>query len=271
MFTKKLELVWSDGSVIAIDLSDNPVAEWYARCVKRLQHVPLQFNQRSNPLSQSSNNVTLLDSAQVLGLDIDLDSLGDQAYLNHLHDIYLSRYQRDPRSQWLDFHDALHAIEDAIKQDRYTLWLDHGDRAGPLIKPFDRDLLSHATTQLIRGDCVIMAHELGKTFWHYWRDGEPRDDIKRICTMVPPWRFLKPVLDICYRDRSHPYGHTELDGEFARWLERLQEPWSQHWGIENWNLNEPDQVLPVGSVRDIDACVDRFARSDCPVKIRLPV
>ena len=271
MFAEKLQLVWSDGHAIDVELLDNTAAQWYARCVKNLRHVPLEFNERSNPLFRAQHDRTLEYHARRLGVAVDPHRLQDQSYLNDLHEIYLQRYQTDPRPEWLDFHDALHALEDLREQNRCTVWLDYGHRAGPLIRPFDRGLLADARSQFQRGDCVITAHELGKTFWHYWRDGEPLADIPRICDLVPPWRFLKPVLDICYRDPVRKRGHLAYPSEFRRWVQRIQEPWSRHWGMTDWSIRELDQVLPVGRVTDIDACVDRFARGDCPERIRLPV
>ena len=139
---------------------------------------------------------------------------------------------------------------------------DYKDRAGPLIKPFDRDLLRFATIDYERGDCVIMAHELGKTLYRYYRDGEPNDQqlINRICK---PWLFLKPVMGIAIRN-SVP---MVVSDDFTAWLDRYRSQWCRHWRLQGWRPEEERSVIKIGRVVDIDLLLDRFRKGQLPDRV----
>jgi hypothetical protein len=266
-----LELVWLDQYTATIELEDNPVSRYMVSCVKHLQHLFLEFNHRDNPLADSAgtnHQAVILDFAKKLDINVDINQLTDQAYLNELHDQFLNSYSGTGNPNWLPLHDALHSIEDSAHQDRTSIWVDYKDRAGPLIKPFDRALLQYHTPTVEAGDCCVTASELGKTMWCYYRDREP-NETSRICSVVPPWRYLKPMLDIFYRhekDADRPY---YTNPEFRSWVDSVSTAWAQHWGISDWSPVEISARLKVGRLLDIDIVQQKFRAGNVPVQLRL--
>ena len=264
-----LELVWPDQYIAVVELEDNPVSRYIVSCVKHLQQLPLEFNHRDNPLVEVTDHTDIvLSAARQIGIELDADRLFDQHYLNMLHDRYLDAYGSDKDPNWLPFHDALHAMEDLVHRDRTSIWVDYKHRAGPLIRPFDRDLLRYHTPHVRRGDCCVLPHELGKTLWYYYRDREA-NDMSRICAIAKPWQYLKPVLDIFYlpeQDRNRPY-HT--DREFRGWVDDVVPVWTKHHGIQDWSPEEINTRLRVGHLPDIGEVQSRFGRNDCPTRLRL--
>jgi hypothetical protein len=266
-----LELVWSDRYAATIELEDNPVSRYMVRCVKHLQHLPLEFNHRDNPLLQvdtGEHQRIIGNTARALGISVDHDLLCSQDYLNQLHNQYLKSYTSDSDPAWLPLHDALHAIEDAVHRDRKSIWVDYKEQAGPLIRPFDRDLLRCHTASVVEGDCCVIAHDLGKNLWHYYRDQEPRE-LSNICAVVRPWQYLRPVLSMFYQsdsDLDRPY-HT--DPAFRVWVDRVGPLWARHYGILDWSPTEIHARLRIGRAAAWEAVFDRFARGDVPVRLRL--
>jgi hypothetical protein len=272
MSAKQLSIIWSDGSV-SIDLFDNPVAEWYHSCIRRLQHVDLQFSPRHNPLlldklSREDLCSSLLGHGWDLGLDIDSSWLGTQQYRNELHEHYrVSQANRDSNPAWTQFHDTLHLLEDKYNSEtRRSIWFDYGHRAGPLIRPFDRSLLRYATHTGTKGHCYIRPHELGKDLYRYWCDGEDgtMEDFLRI---AEPWRFLKPVLSISREDIPEP----AYPAEFLQWLKEREALWCQHHHMEDWSIRELSARLPIGQIHNIDELIRRFQRAEYPKRIVLSV
>ena len=265
-----LELVWADHYTATIELEDNPVSQYMLRCVKHLQHLPLTFNCRDNPLvakDLDSIHSTILSSARQLGVHISVDRLDDQDYINELHDVYMLSYSQTKDTQWMPFHDALHSIEDARHRDRKSIWVDYKDRAGPLIQPFDRSLLRYGSSTVGVGDCRVGLHELGKSFWAYHQSGEP-NDIDRICAVVTPWQFLKPVLSIFYQpcdEQTDPY-HSNR--EFRDWVDEVSTAWAKHWGIQGWSPGEISPRLRVGHLPDMAEVEKRFSVGDTPIQLR---
>lgn len=278
MTEKKLSIRWQDGRFVDIHLLDNPVADYYYKCIKYLQHVDLKFNVRKNPLHPLRHDLNLLLeqlllSANRVAIDIDPDKLLDQEYLNYLHTLFFAstdgRGSNDPN--WLEFHDLIHTIEQVRdKEDQGSIWADYEHMAGPLVKPFDRDWLKYAVPVAPAGTCFIQARELGKNVWRYIADNEP-NDIDVMCKLLKTWVDLKPVLDIAVTDldRSTKYNHilTNYPEQFNYWLEHFQKPWAEYWGISNWKPIEESAALPVGHVKDIETLITAFKNEDYPTRI----
>ena len=270
-----LELVWSDRYAATIELEDNPVSRYMVRCVKHLQHLPLEFSHRDNPLflvDAREHSRILVEAARLLGIEIELARLGDHTYLNWLHDLYVDSYRRTNDPRWIPFHNALDAVEDTVRQrsewDRKSIWVDYPGRTGPLIRPLDRDLLQYCSPTVAIGDCGVGHAELGKNLWDYYRDKEPLDNMDRICAVVRPWQYLKPVLSIFYRpcvEHANPY-HT--DPAFTAWVDRVGPRWARHWGILDWSPTEIHARLRIGRLRDTAEAFRRFGRGDVPVRMR---
>lgn len=266
-----LELVWADQYTAVIEMEDNPVSRYVVRCVKHLQHLPLMFNYRDNPLivkDLASINGIILHTAQQMGMHIREDQLGDQGYINQLHDVYMLSYSQTNDPRWMPFHDALHSIEDAKHQDRKSIWVDYKDRAGPLIRVFDRSLLQYCSATVGVGDCGVGMHELGKTFWTYYQSQEP-NNIERICAVVKPWQFLKPVLSVFYKSCNEQTGPYHSNAGFRDWVDEVSTAWCKHWGIRDWSPAEISAFLIIGHLPEIAVVQQRFAVGDTPVRLRL--
>jgi hypothetical protein len=267
-----LELVWADHYTATIELEDNPVSRYMVHCVKHLQHLPLEFSHRDNPLLQVESwkiHRIFLEAARLLDVEIDPEQLGDQRYLNRLHDVYVDSYSRTNDPRWIAFHDALHSVEDVVKQDRKSIWVDYKQRAGPLIRPFDRSLTQYFSPTVAIGDCGVGHAELGKNLWDYYRDQEPLDDLDRICAVVKPWQYLKPVLSIFYQPCAEHTSPYHSDRVFREWVDRVVTPWAQHWAIPDWSPREIHARLRMGRLRDAAEALQRFGGGNTPVRLRL--
>ena len=274
MADKKIHIVWSNGRTIDILLEKNPVADYYYNCVKHLRHVDLKFDQRGNPfyiehLDHNTVIENLLTDAKQVGLEIDVDRLTDQIYLNQLHSQYFEVAQNiviDPR--WYAIHDVVHLIEsfNGNSPTYRNIWFDYMDRAGPLIKPFDRSWLKYTTTEFSKGMCSIREHELGKNLCLYRQHNEPMD-INVICRQSPPWVWIKPVLDITVKDYNNYKEFNEE--EFNNWFEPFRESWCAHWNAPDWTPQEIFSAIPVGHVEDINQLIECFRNLDYPQRLAL--
>ena len=268
---RSLTLHWNSGFDAKIILRDNPIADYLIHCVKHLQNIPLEFNNRDNPLQIAEIEQVMLriaDMAAGFGVDADVSRMQDQSYINHLHDRYVSGYRSQGDSAWLELHDLIHVLEDHVRQDRHSIYVDHKHRAGPLIKKFDRAWLDLCEEDCAVGDCYVSAHELGKTWWTYHRDGEP-NDIDAICDLVRPWQWLKPVINIafrCVRSRDLPH---RTNPEYVQWRDTHLSHWCHHHGITDFRSGEEFAKIPVGRLQDSDRVLELFSRGECPDQLKL--
>jgi hypothetical protein len=271
----KLKILWEDGKFVEILLEKNPVADFYAGCVKRLQHVNLEFNTRHNPLDPMSSNITEIKKifekhADNLGINVDFEHLEDQNYLNELHDKYIDSHVLKVKDRsWFVFHDYLHLLEDILqdkKNKRTNIFFDYKGNAGPLIKKFDRGLLKYSRTTYSAGDCFITFSEKGKDLYRYFLDNEP-NDIERMCKIAKPWLYLRPVLNL------YVFAPTVQlpaeDKHFIKWLSKNRDEWCRYWNIDDWHPNEATAKIPIGVVNDIELIKSRFAANDYPKKISI--
>lgn len=274
MTNKIIKFVWPGGRTMDMVLFNNPAAEYYWQCAKHLQYLDLRFDVRKNPYHPWFNNTEILAKKLVekgaeLTLDVDVDQLSSQQYLNHLHTIYFKAVDCDNFDvEWLVFHDLLHALETSQGMNLRThdIWVDFEERAGPLIKPFDRSLLEYATINREPGVAYIGHHELGKDPFTYFNDNEP-NDISVMCELMKPWVDLKPVLNIETTAETIYNKFKTREAEFTEWFEPYRDAWQQHWKINNWSTQEIGAEIPVGRLEDIDAFVECFKQQDYPIRI----
>lgn len=280
MILPQLRIIWNDGSEVAVDLEHNPASEYYVACLRHLRHLDLCFGPRENPFhghretvqSLSARLKNLLDGYDI---NIDLLRLQDQAYLNILHDIYFKRYKETSSdTNWLEIHDLIHLLEDKIpdrahrhESDRPDIWFDFKARAGLLMRPFNPEWYSFATTAVERGQCYIRSHELGKTPITYYRDREP-DDIEHFCELGKPWVKLKPIMDIAIGDFDYYQRCLDSDHDaFMTWFSKYKDAWCRHWGIDHHEVKYTFSVLPIGRVSDIDLLEQKFKDLDYPTRL----
>lgn len=278
MNQKTLSIKWADGRNVGIHLEDNPVAEFYYKCIKHLRHVDLEFNARKNPLHPLRDNLDevkehLKASATKLGIELKTDKLSEQEYLNYLHTLYFASTNGvgSDSDDWLEFHDQIHLIEQVRDGKRQpSLWFDYEYRAGFLIKPFDRTWLNYSVTNFPAGTCYIQARELGKDIFKYIEDNEPFD-IAVMSKLLKPWVDFKPVLDVSIQDQdrltklSHFY--ADYKNQIDNWFCNFKEPWTEHWKLSNWKITDEVSVLPIGQVDNLTMLIDCFKMQDYPTRI----
>lgn len=271
MSAKKIHIIWKTGRVIDIILENNPVADHYYRCIKHLQHIDLPFSPRQNPLHvQQKNEVvtSLISASSMVGVKVDVDLLTSQDYLNKLHTDYFNNVYSS--THWYAFHDCIHILEDINNQKiRPTIWFDYGEKAGFLVKPFDRGYLKYATVDVGAGTCVLREHELGKTLFKYYIDNEP-SDIDSICQVAKPWVYFKPTLQINYGNSVNykTFCESNEDG-FTKWFAPYKLAWSKYYNISDWTPRELFSVIPIGHIQQLDEFIKCFTNLDYPYRLAL--
>jgi len=267
MSLKKLKILWPNGNSVDLTLLENPLADYYYRCIMRLKNIELQFGPRQNPLDNTytENNLIekLINDFKDVGVSINSQKLKTQNYLNQLHDLYFNNFNKSKNpKKWLEIHDLIHLLE-KDNEDRNCIWFDYKEKAGPLIKKFDRKFLKYVTTTVKKGYCYFSEHELGKSPYKYWQDGEP-NDLKNICRLVRPWLFLRPVLNVAIKDFTDK---KYDDPNFLIWFKEFKDDWCKHWDLEDGRSWKPAAYIPVGHISDIDYLIDRFSNNEYPNKI----
>lgn len=273
MSQNSLKILWKDGRSIGIVLADNPVAEFYYRCVKNLQHLDLTFGPRENPyhpLTQNTekNKDMIVSGFAQFDIDVDREKLTQQDYLNHLHDIYFRMCNSNPEkgyyTRWSYVHDYIHnqeTINNNLIPQRAAIF-NYRDLAGLLYKKFDRTLLQYGQYDFSAGTCFLREQELGKSPLIYYRDGEPAD-VDFMCTISKPWVNLIPTMNIATEDIQA----SPVPADFVEWFAPLKEAWCQHWQLDNWTPEEIKIGIPIGQVTDLATLVDCFQKEDYPYRI----
>lgn len=274
MINRRLHIIWSNGQTVTIYLENNPAADYYYDCMKHLQHVPLSFNQRSNSLLNVDFN-SLSEEISELGIKLDVvidtSKLKIQDYLNLLHDIYFQHANKkvfDPI--WLKFHNSIHLIEECIGlQSRHTqIWFDYQEKAGLLVKSFDRAWLKYSVSEVHPGDCVLQEHELGKNLLLYKNSNEPMESTQ-INQLAVPWYTLRPIIDI-ELVKKDPYQNF-IDSEqedFLQWFEPYRDSWCSNWQIQDWTPQEMFAKIPLGRVEDLTTIMENFSQGYYPEYIK---
>ena len=253
-------------------MEQNPIADYYYNCIRHLQYIDLQFGARENPyhpavFTPDQTVSQLVKLSEQVGLEINVDRLKDQEYLNHLHDLYFNTVNKTQwNTIWLEIHDCIHLLEVAngtvpLHKD---IWFDYQHLAGPLIKPFNREYLEYAITDAEPGMCYLQEHELGKSPLMYQQTQEVAD-IEIMCQLVKPWVDLKPVLSI--QTKTSKASQTFNLDEFNQWFDPFKEQWCKHWQLTGWQPWEMFAKIPVGHIEDVALLVKRFSELNYPKRI----
>lgn len=269
-----LHIVWPNEQSVTVYLENNPVADYYYDCMKHLQHVPLSFNQRTNSLLKTNiHDLTnkLYSIGLKLSVSVDVSKLEEQNYLNSLHDIYFQHAKETTFPPlWLQFHDYIHLIEECINTTpRHTqIWFDFQEKAGLLVKPFDRSWLKYSITKVVPGDCFIQAHELGKNLTSYKSDNEELT-FNGLNQLAKPWYNIRPILamETVEKDSYQKFIDNDQE-EFLTWFEPYRDSWCKHWGITDWHPREIFAKIPVGKVDDLTTVVENFSQGYYPRYIK---
>lgn len=270
-----LKIRWHDGRNVNIVLEDNPVADFYYRCIKHLQHLDLYFSPREDPyhpmLCDRDQAVDkLVEYFAEWGIAVDREKTADQTYLNHLHDIYFksctASHEKNYYARWMKVHDYIHIVECINKGTKEipAVVFNYRDKAGPMYCKFDRSLLKYSQNQFDTGTCFLHEQELGKNPLVYFRDNEPRD-LDVMCQQVKPWVNLIPTMNLALEDIMP----TVIPPEFVKWFEPVKEQWAKSWGANNWQPEEIGTGIAIGKVEDIDTIVKCFHMQDYPIRITL--
>lgn len=275
---QKISIEWQDGFSVTVDLLDNPMTQHYLGCLKHLQHLPLNFSPRENPLVSCKMPVAdavnqLQTALHAIGVGVDLNRVHDQQYLNDLHDEYffaISEQEFDVAM--LNAHDSIHILEEVLghREDRTTIWFDYKERAGLLAKPFDRSLLKYAVTEIPRGTVSIQSHDLGKEPIVYFRDGEPAD-LNKLCRISKPWQVLYPIMNINLKHKNsyEKFIHSGEQEKFSTWFAPFKQQWCEYWNINDWNPKEMFSYIPIGHVNCIEELESRFLVENYPVRLKI--
>lgn len=263
-----MQLYFND-AVVDIVLDHNPIAAAIQKMYRHLQHLPITFKPWDNPYYSNMPLDYLVSKlagyGKAVGVDVDAQKClsQDQTYLNALHKIYEQSY--DGSSPWLDYHEHIHMCEYTTKKFQ-TLVIDYREKAGLLEKPFDMSWMTHTTTKVRRGDVYINWTELGKTPYQYWKNAEP-NDIQRLCELAKPWIKLRSKLSIALDDVD--FDDRTDKNEFSQWWQNHEQPWCQHWGINQWGVAEIFAVSVIGHIDDIDSVDLNLQKNMLPTRIRL--
>lgn len=269
-----LTLIFYNNSTVNINLNGNPISEYIEKTFKHLQHLPLDFKIFDYLKYHSQNKdllySSLLDSAAKLSIDIDVQSLTDQKYLNSLHKMYEIGYNKGS-NVWLQFHEMIHAVESVTNADIHPILnemtINFRDRAGPLEKPFSRDFLKYGTPSITKGTCYCRWSELGKIPSQYWLDDEP-DDIQRVCQLAKPWTVLRPSITIALDDIDFSMS-AEQQEKFNIWFGKHKQQWMNYWKLTSWAADEMSLVIPIGLVENISLLKNNMESGLVPSKVQV--
>lgn len=266
-----MQLICQDNIIIELEPVVSPVTDVLQQMFKHLQRVPLDFKPWDNPYychgMQYSQTVDMLEIfANRLNLVIDRSLCLDKSdwYFNELHSIYQQNYDGSPA--WLDFHEMIHVCQRFFNLDKPQVCvLDWRERAGLLIKDFNRDWLSLGQTTVRKGDVYVEWNELGKTPYMYWIEKEPHDQ-SRINELVKPWSKLRPKLCIALED-TLLYDSARSD-EFCEWWETYEAEWCRQWGLLSWSLKQFSSAIVVYKISDIQNLSQALENQLVPVGIK---
>lgn len=272
MAGKILKIKWQDGITVDLELANNPVAEFYYSCIRRLQHLDLFFGPRETPYHPLVTDITatknlLKQQLQELGVEIEFEKLQDQSYLNYLHDVYFQQCNTQDRSyytKWTHVHDNIHLLEthNQHRSNPSVILFNYRNDAGLLYKKFDRSHLQYAVYTVEPGGCFLTEQELGKNPLTYYRDQEP-NDIDFMCKISKPWVNLIPTLNVA----TKPIEPITIPDDFIQWFETYKEPWCQHWKISGWQPSEIYAKIPIGRILNFDEFHVRFKENNYPKRI----
>lgn len=269
-----MQIIFSNGTTIDLFLDDTPLAAFYQQSYKHLQNITVPFKDWDSPFYYNQSLPQLVDKltmyAQKINVKIDQErSLSqDQDYFNSLHIVYENNWSKGP--DWADFHRHLHMCEKNYVNETVshnTLKIDYYEKAGLLEKPIDAQWLKHAKSNITAGDVFICWHELGKTPYTYWSNGEP-NDIARMQQVIKPWTKLRPQIFIALENIDLQKNPKTI-AEFESWWQYYSADLCRHWNISSWTSSDIFQCLVFGKVQDPDKIIMLLKNNAKPVRVLL--
>lgn len=266
---KFLKIIFKNNQVLKIQLYDNPLSNYLYSAVKHLQHVPLNFFDddiffNDEVLDLALAKKKLQKYASYLDIEVDLNKVSDQYYLNSLHEIYEKNFNGS--ALWLKFHEHIHIVE----KINYNLVaepiisINYRTLAGKLEKPFLREYYIHAVSKIKKNQCFMRWQELAKSPYSYYLNKEP-NNINRLCELSKPWITLRPSFHIACDDLNLLKG-VNIES-FDNWFAYFKDEWCKHWDILDWNSLEMFKVIPIGEFEDTDILVNNIKNNNFPIKI----
>ena len=258
--------VYFDNASYSIVMEDNSVAAKLTTMLKHLNRLPLRLSAYDNPYNyqQDTALTQLLNYAKLFNIDVDIDQLDDQSYLNYLHTLYENGF--DGKAEWLLYHEAIHMFE-AMKYNITSTMpvnFSYGIQAGMLDKKYEYAEVK-CQTKIRAGDCYVSFSELGKTPYIYWRDGEA-DDLDRLCQLAKPYLRLTFKISVSLTDVD--FMPADID-EFNKWFSKYKDAWCQHWQIPDWT---PEQIIgniPVGHIDNVADFTELLKNKQMPTRLGL--
>jgi hypothetical protein len=257
-------------SSVDLSLIDNLASATLVSMLKHLQHIPVPQYLFDNPYNFTPSNVSaeLVKYGKLFGIDIDVNRLTDQVYLNELHSHYENGYNGNP--DWLHYHEATHVAEIINESTPPYNWMYHigyRELAGPLEKKFTRDHCNLFVTEVEQGDCFVEFSELGKTPYDYWEDGEA-DSLDRFCQLAKPCIKFRPKFSIAIQDQQLLPDTEQLD-RFTQWYIQYKSDWCRHWQISDWSIQDIFGVIKIGTVTDFNQLDQLLKDHDSVTKLTL--
>lgn len=265
--TKKLKLVFSDDSDLIINLNNSITAGKLARMSKHLQRVPLRFTNYDNPFCYTLSTATeqLIENARLLNINIDQTQLTDQSYLNSLHKLYEQGY--NGTEIWLEFHEAIHMIEQVGSANVPPVGIGYGKAAGLLNVDYSYEELQTCQSTFAAGDCVVFFSELGKSPYSYWNNNEP-DNFNRLVELSKPMIRLHFRISIALTDINR-LPSEEKQSKFETWFAPYKQKWCGHWGIPDWTITQMLGGIKVGSIDNLELLIKHLKNNVTPSNLLL--
>ena len=265
--TKKLKLVFTDDSDLIINLNNSITASKLANMSKHLQRIPVRFTNYDNPFSYTLaiSVQQLIENANFLNITIDPCQLENQVYLNSLHKIYEKQYDGDPR--WLEFHEAIHMIEQVGSSAVPPMGISYGAAAGLLNVDYSYQELQTCQSTFAPGDCFVFFSELGKSPYSYWNDNEPNDYNRLVELSKPMIRLHFRMLIALTEINRLPSEKNQ--SEFDIWFAPYKKKWCDHWGIPNWTITQMVGGISVGTIDNVDLLAKKLKNNITPTRLLL--
>jgi hypothetical protein len=258
-------IVHTDNNAYTIITNKNKTTIKVVGMLKHLQRLLLRFSTFDNPYSYNIEVATqqLLEYADKFGIQIDTKRLQDQQYLNELHKKYELGF--NGQADWLLYHEAIHMCE-SIKNHLtdVDVRLTYGILSGPLDVKYEWDELITCQSNIEFGDCYVAFSELGKTPYHYWREGEP-NNLERLCQLAKPMLRLNFQLRICVNPQPLPADIAE----FEAWFSQYREAWCQHWGIPMWTVEQMLGGIKIGTMPKVNEFISNLKDNHVPMRLEL--
>jgi hypothetical protein len=268
----RMKIYLNDGSCFPIVLHQHCLQTTITKWYKHLGNIDIPWNKWNySPWFYQDPSVAAQELKSVafdLGIDVDSSRFHDQAYMNYLHAIFEQRY--DNRPQWLEYNALIHALEkhtgsQSTKPVHKILEINYGHLAGPLKIKFRYEWLGIATLKVPKGTVYLAWDEKGKNPWSYYYDRE-ETDMERFCEMCRPWIWLTTKLQIALEDLDFA---INPDPAWREWYSKRQPMLCKHYDFPEWNINDMQAVIPVGTVNNVNYLEDSIKQKKYPIRCKL--